>query len=245
MADTETPRTSWSPTSSAASAASGPSRHATVASCSRRAGAGTRYSCGTRAEATTLPSPSAATAFTDDVPISRPTVSSVMATATQRREHFVVQQAVRGDGAPAVGARDAFEIGEAASRGFDDHHRRREIPDATGPRVPPRCRSSRRPPSHRARSRRTRACANTAARAPGSRRGVRRLRSGAGRRTPDARPRRARSWRRPPARRRGTRHRRAPPTTATRAPAPTRHRPRGRRRVRARCRVAQTGIPRA
>ena len=128
MADTDTPRTSWSPIPSAASAASGPSRHATVASCSRRAGAGTRYSCGTRADATTLPSPSAAIAFTDDVPMSRPTVTSVMR-RHQRREHLVVQQAVRGDRAPAVGARDAVEIGEATTGGFDDHHRRGEIPD--------------------------------------------------------------------------------------------------------------------
>ena len=49
--------------------------------------------------------------------------------ARQRREHVVVQQAVGGDRAAAVGARDAVEIGEAAAGRFDDDHRRREVPE--------------------------------------------------------------------------------------------------------------------
>ena len=60
---------------SASSARRGPSCHATAASCSKRCGLGTGNSCGMRERATTLPSSSAATAFTDDVPMSIPTVT--------------------------------------------------------------------------------------------------------------------------------------------------------------------------
>src|SRR5439155_16949248 len=51
----------------------GPRRHAWLASCSSWSAAGTSSLCGTRARATTLPSSSAATAFTDVVPMSSPT----------------------------------------------------------------------------------------------------------------------------------------------------------------------------
>src|SRR5689334_647594 len=71
---TATPRGSMAP--SASSAARGPSNHACLASCSNRCGDGVNHGCGMRARATTLPSSSAATALTDDVPMSMPTVVS-------------------------------------------------------------------------------------------------------------------------------------------------------------------------
>src|SRR5215210_8954789 len=77
MAATSTPRTS-SPGHTRRTASSTPRRQAASASCSSRSGAGARRSCGTRADASTVPSPSTASALTDVDPMSTPTVTSAM-----------------------------------------------------------------------------------------------------------------------------------------------------------------------
>ena len=75
-------RASWS------SAANGPRRQASSASCSSRSGAGTRSWCGIRARAATRPSSSAATALTAVVPMSMPIVTSLRDTGVTVRQHW-------------------------------------------------------------------------------------------------------------------------------------------------------------
>ena len=84
-----------------------------------------------RAEPTTLPSASAAIAFTDDVPMSIPTVTSLIGPASrppERGEHLVVEQPVRRDRAAAVGARPALEVGEPPAGLLHDHLERQRCP---------------------------------------------------------------------------------------------------------------------
>ena len=129
IAATETARGCTSP--SASSARRGPSCHASAASCSNRSGDGTKNSCGMRDRATMLPSASAATAFTDDVPMSIPTVMLRHGAATLARaprstascsRPFVHTKLPRVD----VGA--AVERRPATAGLFDDRDERGDVP---------------------------------------------------------------------------------------------------------------------
>ena len=144
----------------AASAARGPVRHAVDASCSNRPGVGTRNECGTRARATTVPSSSAAIAFTDDVPMSIPTVTGRVSSLTRARATISstasCSTTVRRHRVAAVGADDAAPVGDAAARLLDDRDQRARRPRVERPARPSRRRSPR-PRACGPRSRRSRA----------------------------------------------------------------------------------------
>ncbi|CFR82209.1 Uncharacterised protein [Mycobacterium tuberculosis] len=73
---------------SRSSAANGPRRHASSASCSSRSGAGTASWWPIRTRAVTRPLSSAATALTAVVPISMPIVTSSRDTGATVRQHW-------------------------------------------------------------------------------------------------------------------------------------------------------------
>ena len=149
----------------------GPSCQATRASCSNRLGDGHD---GTRAatrdaDATTLPSSSAAIAFTDDVPMSIPTVTSVIggpggrgaASTSSCRRPFV------RDALPPSARARAVEVGAPSAGLLDDRDERGDVPQrepigsiamSTAPSAT----------SSAARSRRSRASASSAVRARAS-----------------------------------------------------------------------------
>src|ERR1700681_5043633 len=97
-----------------------------------------------RARATTLPSSPAAIAFTDDVPISIPTVTFDWAMLSaldtrlsegrrrrlrERREHRVVQLAVRAHEAAAVHVAPTVNGGPARAGFLDNRHDCRDVPE--------------------------------------------------------------------------------------------------------------------
>ena len=85
MAETVTAATGWSvPARTLFQAASTPSTQACCGSCSNRSGPGATTRCGIRARATTVPSSPAATALTEVVPMSMPTVKSSMSPPAER-----------------------------------------------------------------------------------------------------------------------------------------------------------------
>ena len=102
-------------------------RARTAAGSARR----TRAGCATRA--TTLPSSSAATAFTDDVPISMPTVTLAACSglrSRQRREHGVVHETVRAHEAARRSRRSRPSSVAPPSAGFfDDRDERGDVPE--------------------------------------------------------------------------------------------------------------------
>ena len=89
-----------------------------------------------RERATTLPSPSAAIALTDDVPMSMPTVTSVptrhspvvFRCARERGHHVVVQQPVGRDHVTGVDARVAAHVGASPAGLLDHHLHRGDVP---------------------------------------------------------------------------------------------------------------------
>ena len=209
-----------------------------AASCWNRSAAGIWISCGMRDDATTLPSASAAIAFTELVPMSIPTVISSAMFATyadraERVEHGVVQQPVGRHRTSAVRGPVTGEIGEAPAGLLHDHEQRREIPE------------------------RHDGLGRDVGRAFGDEDVAPEVAEAAG--APDPLGQRLElvlepvlapplevavtevrvlhggdPGHRDPARRPRTRRRRAPPTTCARAPARTRHRPGARRPPRAR-----------
>ncbi len=86
-----------------------------------------------RARATTLPSSSAATALTDDVPMSIPTVTlepDIGAGYASDRDHGVVQRPVRAHEAVAVHVGTAVDRAPPRARLLDDRHERGDVPQA-------------------------------------------------------------------------------------------------------------------
>src|SRR5262249_12899250 len=73
-----------------------PARQARSTSCSNEPGSAVCTSCGTRARASTSPSPATATAFTAVVPMSMPTVTSLIAGGSVREPPRPVLPGTRG-----------------------------------------------------------------------------------------------------------------------------------------------------
>ena len=207
------------------------------------------HGCGTRADATMLPSASAATAFTDDVPMSIPTVTSAaLAIGGAIYRRCTCQAAARGLRGPRrAGARSCTRscrrrrrvappsVRPAAARLFDDRHERGDVPQrddrvdrdverALGDEhvLPEVAEPARAPAPVREREH---AVADAV--------GVEPLRS-CPTRTRAARRRGRRRPTRGSTRRCGTRRGPAPPTTACAARAPRRRRPPARLRTRGR-----------
>src|SRR5690349_768609 len=100
-----------------------------------------RISWGTRARATIVPSSSTASALTDDVPMSMPTLSGPVmrrsrrvavverARGRERGEDLVVQQTVRAHRAPTGRGPLSFQVREPTAGLLDDHQEGREIPE--------------------------------------------------------------------------------------------------------------------
>ena len=143
-----------------------------------------------RARATTLPSSSAAIAFTDDVPMSIPTVTLDVAMLSaldgrfgssarrlrERREHRVVQRPVGAHEAAAVHVGAAVDRAPPAAGLLDDRARARRCP--RGSRSDrSRCRPRLRRRARAARSRRRRGTASTGARGRSACRRCRRRRT--------------------------------------------------------------------